>query len=201
MKTRIAFLLLLALLCLAATIGAAQDPDRNRTGFQFCKGQYALCAASTCTPTGHKINVNGGATLLFDEADCLCPVLDGLSVADVNGGTMKGDCKPPSDGVWSLYSIENNIPQEITDWFPAETQFLKCDADLNQGSEQVNCFSFACDNLTVINGALVATCHCAMGESPFGQHVPPPTAFVTEAGQGDQSFCFKHPVAGTLKTQ
>ena len=95
MKTRIAFLLLLALLCLAATIGAAQDPDRNRTGFQFCKGQYALCAASTCTPTGHKINVNGGATLLFDEADCLCPVLDGLSVADVNGGTMKGDASRP----------------------------------------------------------------------------------------------------------
>jgi len=202
MKTRAAFVLLLTLLCLSATIGAAQDPpDRNRTGFQFCTGKYALCAASTCTPTGNKIKVNGN-NIPFDEADCLCPVLDGVSVADVNGGTMKGDCKPPSDnGVWSLYSLENNIPQEVTNWFPAETQFLGCPARLNQGKEQVNCFSFACDNLTVINGALVATCHCAKGENPFAQHVPPATAFVTEAGQGDESFCFKHPVAGSMKTQ
>ena len=208
MKTRAAFVLLLTLLCLStATVVAAQDagqfqdPDRNRTGFQFCTGKYALCAASTCTPTGNKINVNG-SNIPFDEADCLCPVLDGVSVADVNGGTMKGDCKPPSaDGVWSLYSLEHNIPQEITNWAPAETQFLKCSADLHQGREQVNCFSFACDNLTIINGATVATCHCAKGESPFAEHVPPPTAFVTEAGQGDPAFCFKHPVAGTLKQQ
>jgi hypothetical protein len=201
MKTRVAFVLLLALLCLSAMVVAAQDPDRNPTGFQFCIGRYALCAASTCTPTGKKIKVNGSNSM-FEEADCNCPVLDGVSIADVKGGTMKGDCRPPSDnGVWSLYSIEMDIPQEIFEWMTEPTAFLECPANLNQGREQVNCFSFACDNIRMINGATVTTCHCAKGENPFAQHVPPATAFVTEAGQGDQSFCFKHPVAGSLKTQ
>src|SRR5262249_42092305 len=122
---------------------------------------------------------------------------------DVNGGTMNGkDCSPPpNDGVWSLFSLQRDIPQEMFEWMSEPTAFLECSADLKQGSEQVNCFSFACDNLRDINGATVATCHCAKGENPFAQHVPPAKAFVTEAGQGDQSFCFKHPVAGSLKRQ
>ena len=202
MKNRVAFVLLLALLCLStATIIAAQDPSRNRnpTGLTYCIGQFALCAASTCTPTDKFIKVNGSNSL-FREADCNCPVLDGVSIADVKGGTMNGkDCSPPpNDGIWSLYWTEKDIPQEMFEWMTEPTQFLECPANLNQGKEQVNCFSFACDDIRPINGATVATCHCAMGENPFAQHVPPATTFVTEAGQGDQSFCYKHPVAGSV---
>jgi hypothetical protein len=57
MRTRIAFPLLLTLLCLSWTdrFAAAQDGH----DFQICEGSFALCAASTCTPTGNKIRVNG----------------------------------------------------------------------------------------------------------------------------------------------
>jgi hypothetical protein len=57
----------------------------------------------------------------------------------------------------------------------------------------VNCFSFACDTERFINGVPVATCHCALGESPAGQPVRPQTAFLSQAGQGNRDFCHKHP--------
>ena len=198
MKTRVVVLQLLIALCVSTgRIAVAQD----NSNFQPCTGPYALCAASTCTPTGNTIKVNGSNTK-FPEADCLCPVFDGLSIADVNGGNMTGSCNPPSNGgVWSLYFPHLEIPQEITGWVAAEAPFLKCSKDLHQGDQQVNCFSFACDPPTIINGVMVATCHCPMGESPEGKKVPPPTTFVTQAGQGNTAFCSAHPVAGTLKNQ
>ena len=60
-------------------------------GFRWCPGEFALCAASTCTPTGRKIEVNtatGHAP--FDEAKCTCPIFPGPGLADVNGGNMEG---------------------------------------------------------------------------------------------------------------
>jgi hypothetical protein len=51
--------------------GAAESYD-----FQICRGYFALCAASTCTPTGGQITVRTatGGTATFPEADCKCPV-------------------------------------------------------------------------------------------------------------------------------
>ena len=49
-----------------------------------------------------------------------------------------------------------------------------------------------------INGVLVATCHCAAGESPAGEKVPPPTAFLTQAGQKKPAFCGMYPVRDNL---
>src|ERR1700746_3274219 len=57
--------------------GAAETiPD-----LQICNGYFALCAASTCTPTGKQIAVNTapGATANFPEVDCTCPVILGPS--------------------------------------------------------------------------------------------------------------------------
>ena len=204
MKTRTGFVLLLTLLCLSTDMivtGQAQNP----TNFQFCPGAYALCAASICTPTGKTIKVNGSNTP-FREADCLCPVFPGPSVADVNGGNMQGSCAPPSQGgIWSLYGLKDEIPQEINGWVTsgplADAPFLECPKEFHAADQQVNCFSFACDSQTTINGVPVVTCHCAMGESPEAKHVPPATAFVTQAGQKNLAACFEHPVAGTIKTQ
>ena len=202
MKTRLGFVLLLTLLCLSAdTIVAAQQI----TDFRFCPGRYALCAASICSPTGNTIKVNG-SNQKFTEADCLCPVFTGFGIADVKAGTMQGSCLPPTQGgIWSLYSVQPEIPQEINGWVTTSPQAdappMECPSDLHLGTQQVNCFSFACDSETSINGVPVVTCHCAMGESPEGKKVPPPTAFVTQAGQKNQAACFEHPVAGTIKTQ
>src|SRR5262245_43355485 len=67
-------------------------------GFRTCPGEFALCAASICTPTGRNITVAckagtpGCSTLTgtasFPEAQCTCPIFPGPSIADVNGGNM-----------------------------------------------------------------------------------------------------------------
>ena len=62
----------------------------------------------------------------------------------------------------------------------------------------VNCFSFLCDSQTYISNVPVVTCHCPIGESLAGTPVPPRTAFLTQAGQGDEAYCAKYPVSGPL---
>jgi hypothetical protein len=192
------------LMCLVTDWGARAADEHQ---FQICHGYFALCAASTCTPTGKKIrvNVSGDGTALFPEADCTCPVFSGNAIADVVGGNMQGSCEPPSsEQIWSLYSVRREIPQEINGWVPtgpeAAAPFLFCSKDLNLGNQLVNCFSFACDSLRYINGVPVATCHCPIGESLSGMQVPAHTAFLSQAGQGDQAFCAQHPVAGPIST-
>jgi hypothetical protein len=199
-----AALSLTALLMMCSmTDGVAQAADEH--DFQICKGYFALCAASVCQPTGRKItvNVSGDGTAPFDEADCTCPVFSGRGIADVVGGNMQGSCTPPSsEQIWSIYSVRDEIPQDITGWVPTGPQAsappLFCSKNLNLGNQLVNCFSFACDSLRYINGVPVATCHCPIGESLEGKPVPANTAFVSQAGQGDKAFCAKHPVSGPI---
>src|SRR5690242_13452136 len=97
--------------------------------FQICNGYFALCAASTCTPTGNQISVKTatGGTATFPEADCTCPVLLGPSIANLAGGNMQGSCEPPGPGqIWSTYQPRPNIPQELTGWEPAAAPPLFC---------------------------------------------------------------------------
>jgi hypothetical protein len=190
------------LLCLTTSRAAMAQGGHD---FEFCQGYFALCSASTCTPTGNQIAVNviGGGTANFPEADCTCPIFSGHAIADLAGGNMTGSCEPPSpDQIWSIYSLRTHIPQAINDWEPSGSEAaappLFCPAALNQGDQFVNCFSFACDSLRYINGVPVATCHCPIGESLEGKAVKPQTGFLTQAGQGDHRFCFKHPVAGPI---
>ncbi len=169
---------------------------------RFCNAYFALCDASTCKPTGKTVTVNvtGGGTAEFPEADCTCPIVYGRAVADLNGGDMQGSCKPPgADGVWSLYSTLDHIPQKINGWAQsgraAQVIPQLCPKSLNLGHQSVNCWSFSCDSETYINGVPVATCHCALGESFEGTAVPPHTAFWTNAGQGNPDFCAQNPAA------
>jgi hypothetical protein len=176
--------------------GAAEVYD-----FQICHGYFALCAASTCTPTGKQITVKTatGGTATFPEADCTCPVVLGPSIANLAGGNMQGSCEPPRpDTIWSTYQPRPNIPQAVTDWVPAPAPPLFCPKRLGLGNQLVNCFSFLCDSQTYINNAPVVTCHCPIGESLAGTAVPPHTAFLTQAGQGDEEFCAMHPVSGPI---
>ena len=172
--------------------------------FKICSGYFALCAASTCTATGTKIRVNvtGDGTALFPQADCTCPIFSGHAFADLTGGNMKGSCEPPAPGkIWSLYSVRQDIPQ-APEWDPATPappqvcpKSTKKDPNSNQ---LVNCFSFLCDSETYINGVPVATCHCPIGESLAGKTVNPGTAFLTQAGQGNEEVCAELPVGGPI---
>jgi hypothetical protein len=117
--------------------------------FQICGGYFALCAASTCTPTGGQITVRTatGGTATFPEADCTCPVLLGPSIANLAGGNMQGSCEqPPGSGqIWSTYQPRPNIPQALTNWVPtlpeAAAPPLFCPKVPPLGNELVNCFS------------------------------------------------------------
>ena len=159
-----------------------------QAGLTLCQGKYALCAASTCQPTGKMISTNDGNT--YPEVVCKCPVLDGEAIADTTMGNMKGSCAPTdSEHVWSLFAPKKYYPQEASGFSKLpekmKTVVQKCDASLNQGYEASNCFSFNCksgpDN--------IAICRCPMGQ------VPASTTFLTEAGQGNPEACYQHPVS------
>jgi hypothetical protein len=191
---------LLLLVCapaLARADGAADGHD-----YQFCHGYYALCSASTCKPTGKhiRVNVTGGGTAIFPEVDCTCPIFYGLAHADLTGGNMQGSCQSPGPGqIWSLYFPKEKIPQQINNWVTtgreAKAPLQVCPKSFNVANETSNCFSFACDSETYINGVPVATCHCPMGESFAGTPLPAQTSFATQVGQRDPQFCFQHPVS------
>jgi hypothetical protein len=173
--------------------------------FQICGGYFALCAASTCTPTGKQITVKTatGGTATFPEADCTCPVILGQSIANLAGGNMQGSCEPPKPGeIWSTYQPRPNIPQALTNWVPtlpeAAAPPLFCPKHVGRGNKLVNCFSFLCDSQTYINNVPVVTCHCPIGESLAGTPVSPHTAFLTQAAQGDQATCAIYPVSGPI---
>jgi hypothetical protein len=169
--------------------------------FQICNGYFALCAASTCTPTGNQITFRtaAGGTATAQEADCTCPVILGSSIANLAGGNMQGSCAPPGPGqLWSSYQVRPDIPQALTNWVPtlpeAAAQPLFCPSSLNLGNQFTQCFSYSCDSETYINNVPVVTCHCAIGVDLSGNPTQPHASFVSQAGQGDQAFCFEHPV-------
>jgi len=173
--------------------------------FTICQGTYALCAASTCTPTAGTIEVNtatGNAS--FPAASCTCPVFDGPAIADPNGGNMQGSCKPPGKGqVWSLYAPKSNVPQAVNNWSRKRSDTAVppqlCSSTDAVGATFANCFSFACTlDPKRVNGVKTATCLCPLGEDLSGDPVQPDTTIIIAAGQCDSSFCAEHPVGAPL---
>jgi len=181
-------------------------------GFRLCPGDFALCAASICTPTGGMIEVKtADGTAVFPEAQCICPIFPGPSIADVSGGNMglplgPGNCTGPTivngmpvrrhEGIWSLYSPMGHIPQQINDWSQRRRKTAAppnfCPASAT--NTFANCFSFACERAGKINGVEVANCFCSIGESLTGTVVAPGTPFGTQAGQGNEDICSEIPV-------
>jgi hypothetical protein len=158
-----------------------------------CTGQYALCAASTCKPTGKMIVANSGVA--YPEVVCKCPILDGKAIADTTMGNMKGSCAATdSKHVWSLFAPKVYYPQEASNWSkrPSHMRVTAqvCDASLNQGARASNCFSWNCE----IGPNGIADCKCPMGQEP------PATTFLTEAGQGNPEACYQHPVSLPVAT-
>jgi hypothetical protein len=165
-------------------------PGGNLT---ICAQPYALCAASTCTPIPNA-TVTNSAGETFPAASCLCPILPGPALADVNAGNMNGkDCSPPADGgVWSLFWLNLTIPQETAKgiWrkLPAIPQ--NCPGSSNDG-QIVNCFSWSCTRAGKMNGVAVAQCTCPI------QPVPGDT-FAIQSGLCNQSACDEFPVAAPI---
>ena len=159
-----------------------------QAGITTCQGKYALCAASTCQPTGKTITTSNGN--IYPEVICKCPIIDGQSIADTTMGNMQGSCDPTDDKhVWSLFAPKKYYPQEASNFSKRpermEAVVQKCDASLNQGFNASNCFSFNCK----IGPNNIAICRCPIGQAPAA------TTFLTEAGQGNPEACYQHPVS------
>ena len=187
-------------------------------GIRLCPGDFALCAASICTPTGGMIEAKCEAgtdgcpngTRFFPEVKCICPIFPGPSIGDITGGNIAqplgpGHCfEPPTivngmpvhDGIWSLYSPMGEIPQEINNWNQGRNKSAappnSCPASAM--NTFANCFSFACVRAGKINGVEVATCFCPIAESLTGTGVLLGTPFGTQAGQGNENICSQLPV-------
>jgi len=174
----------LTLTLLAATLlGCAAHAEVT-----ICHGEYALCAASTCTPTGKTITPNNGVP--YPEVICKCPTLHGDAIADPTAGNMKGSCDPAGPNhVWSLFFPRMNYRQEASDFsrnpLKKDVTIQLCGSELQQGYNASNCFSFDCEK----GPDGIAICRCPMGQQPAG------TAFLTEAGQGNPDACYQHPVS------
>ena len=182
------------------------------TGVTTCSGEFALCAASTCTPVLDsqgkqkmiQVRVAGGGLASYPEMSCTCPILKGKAIADVNSGNMRGSCAAPSkNGVWSLYSFRQHIPQAINGWATSplsKTQVTGqvCAGVPNVSAPVVNCFSFACSPAKSINGVKLADCRCPLSETLNGGPVAVGHGFITDAGQGNPAACGQFPVGGPI---
>ena len=162
--------------------------SKTTSGLTVCDGQYALCAASTCKPTGKMITGNNGTP--YPEVECRCPILEGRAIADTKAGNMAGSCAPTdSKHVWSLFAPKLYYPQEASNFSnkpkDMKATVQKCDASLNLGDKASNCFSWTCK----IGADGIAICSC-----PTGQ-VAAATTFLTEAGQGNPDACSQYPVS------
>lgn len=179
----------------------AQQDEVLKHKFRTCPGEFALCAASTCTPlSGVQIAVNTATgTANFAAAECICPIFPGPGLADLNGGNMTGDCDPPSsDQVWSLYSTAGEIPQAINNWNPGKKKSAVGMQECQTG-DFANCFGFACTRSgKVIGNQEVATCICPINESLEGESATAP--FETPAGQCNPDICSQLPVGAAFPT-
>ena len=172
----------------ATTNAAIQICDSSNT---TNGSKFALCAASTCTPTGKKMSVTNlkGEVNSYDEMQCTCPVVTGPSIADVKGGNMQGSCAIPAatakypNPIWSLFSPTASYPQQsATPTFSSSTGSGQvCPGT---GTQMVtNCWSFQCTiDSAQTNGVTTATCFCPLGENLTGDPVAAGTPFFTEAG-------------------
>jgi hypothetical protein len=194
MKNIVVLLLLLISIIAAGIYAGSTIANASDQQLTLCEGKFALCAASTCKPTGNMIKVNNGTE--YPEVVCKCPILEGKAIADLTAGNMQGSCAQTDENhVWSLFAPRVYYPQEASNFSKnpkdMRAKVQKCDKSLNQGYNASNCFSFNCE----IGKDGIAICKCPMGQ------VPADTTFLTEAGQGDPEACFKHPVSLPLVNQ
>jgi hypothetical protein len=191
----------------------------DKTGTKMCPGEFALCGASTCKPTGRKIEVkqDGGSkpSKKYDEAVCTCPIItqaiattnqtELLGIAAVNEGNMNGSCTPPPDHIWSYFSESiQYYPQESTSppFNPNYTQTQAKSQKCSSSGTVVNCWNFLCTiDKKLTNGVKTASCFCPIGSGVFGHPASPSADVVTDAGgyfKDPAAACRMLPVGGPV---
>jgi len=178
-----------------AALALALSAPAYARNYQICHQEFALCAASSSTPTGKMITVNveSGGTAQFPEMVAVCPILHGPAIADVAGGNMKGSCDQPGPGqVWSLYQYRDKFPQ-APDWSRSDKATIRTFVTgVDNGLS--NMFSFSCKlEPKRVGSVKLAKCYGPANENIAGAAVLPGTAVVTQAPMGAT-----YPVGGPI---
>jgi len=184
------------------------------SGITQCQGEFALCLASTCKPTGRKIKVkrdDGKTFRFFEESECKCPVITAkiaqkngttlTAIAGVNEGNMNGSCEHKPGTVWALYNKDIVLyPQESAS--PPFTMKSQNMQQCSQGTVGSNCWNFECKvDKEMTNGAKTATCFCAINDGQFGREVRPDDSLFTAAGgysNPSSQACSRYPANGWI---
>jgi hypothetical protein len=157
----------------------------------ICKGEYALCAASSTVLTGKSITVAGKT---FKEGVAICPVLSGDAVANMT--LMQGSCDAPKGKVWSLFGVPpiTSYPQ-APDWTVQPAVFRSFTVGNTPTTGMSNMWSFLCTKQAKqVNGVTLASCYGPVMESPWtGNHVVSGETAFTQAPAGST-----FPVGGNL---
>jgi len=148
----------------------------------ICNGDYALCAASSTTPTGKLMTINGK---VFKEGVAVCPILNGKAIANMD--LMNNSCKSLPNKVWSLFGVPpvTNYPQ-APNWNTVPAQFRSFTIGDTPTTGMSNMWSFPCDiQAKKVNGVRLASCYGPIMESPWdGNHVKQGQSAFTQAPIG-----------------
>jgi hypothetical protein len=143
-KLRPALALVLLAACALPARGAAASPGPVSARFDLgiCNGRFAICAASTCRRSDQKLNGR-------EAAECECPVLEGLSLANL-AAIPNSSCDPPAGQIYSLYSTCE--PANVA------TSLMQCPA-----GSYAQCWNALC---SYTEGARIARCLCPSSTVP-----------------------------------
>lgn len=148
------------ILTIAAIILTQEEPEPKKA-LVLVKGKFAFCGASGAELTGRTIEVQGKT---FLEGKSICPVLDGVSLANlmlVGNPSITPDST--DNTVWSYFWYLDSVPQAPT-WDNLPTVNRSFVITKTQGMS--NMFCMPCRVLKEkVNGVTLAECYGPINEA------------------------------------
>ena len=148
------------ILTIAAIILTQEEPEPKKA-LVLVKGKFAFCGASGAELTGRTIEVQGKT---FLEGKSICPVLDGISLANlmlVGNPSITPDST--DNTVWSYFWYLDSVPQAPT-WDNLPTVNRSFVITKTQGMS--NMFCMPCKVLKEkVNGVTLAECYGPINEA------------------------------------
>lgn len=148
------------ILTIAAIILTQEEPEPKKA-LVLVKGKFAFCGASGAELTGRTIEVQGKT---FLEGKSICPVLDGVSLANlmlVGNPSITPDST--NNTVWSYFWYLDSVPQAPT-WDNLPTVNRSFVITKTQGMS--NMFCMPCKVLKEkVNGVTLAECYGPINEA------------------------------------
>lgn len=148
------------ILTIAAIILTQEEPEPKKA-LVLVKGKFAFCGASGAELTGRTIEVQGKT---FLEGKSICPVLDGVSLANlmlVGNPSITPDST--NNTVWSYFWYLDSVPQAPT-WDNLPTVNRSFVITKTQGMS--NMFCMPCKVLKdKVNGVTLAECYGPINEA------------------------------------